>query len=204
MFGAIIGAGDGTRWSESARIPADRGTLAVDSLQLSKSERLVEDRRERRPGSLNHVAQSALAEQLSDLVAQHADPFRVRIEVETAVREVAAHTLVVIEPKDGPARFEGGQQDNGCLSHGERLLAATISSSSLIAPPCLKTSDHTLDPSPVAQDEGIGARLFERYNIVSDGDFRTAAEHRGLTGTIKGQPGTLSPFGESTNLQKTQ
>ncbi len=102
VLGAIIGARDGTRRSESARILADRGTLAVDGLQLSKNERLVEDRRERRPGPLNHVAQSTLAEQLSDLVAQQADPFRVRIEVETAVREVAAHTFVVIEQKTAP------------------------------------------------------------------------------------------------------
>jgi integrase len=36
--------------------------------------------------------------------------------------------------------------------------------------------------------------VFERYNIVSDGDLRTAATQlRGLTGTKKGQARTLSP-----------
>ena len=40
--------------------------------------------------------------------------------------------------------------------------------------------------------------VFERYNIVSDGDLRTAATQlRGLTGTKKGQSGTLSPVSES-------
>ena len=35
--------------------------------------------------------------------------------------------------------------------------------------------------------------VFERYNIVSAGDLRTAAEQlRGLTGTEKGQSGTLA------------
>jgi integrase len=39
--------------------------------------------------------------------------------------------------------------------------------------------------------------VFQRYNIVSDGDLRTAAHQlRGLTGTKKGQPGSLSPDGE--------
>ena len=40
--------------------------------------------------------------------------------------------------------------------------------------------------------------VFERYNIVSDGDLRTAAKQlRGLTGTIQGQWWTFSPAGES-------
>jgi hypothetical protein len=40
--------------------------------------------------------------------------------------------------------------------------------------------------------------VFERYNIVSDGDLRTAAvQLRGLTGTEMGQSGTLSPLSES-------
>ena len=40
--------------------------------------------------------------------------------------------------------------------------------------------------------------VFERYNIVSDGDLRTAATQlRGLTGTKKGQSGTASLDGES-------
>jgi hypothetical protein len=99
-------------------------SLAVDSFQFSKNERLVKNRRERRPGLLDHVAQSALAEQLSDLVAQQAQSFRVLIEVETANREVAAHTPVVIEPKDGPTRFKGGQENDGSLSCGEVPLRA--------------------------------------------------------------------------------
>ena len=40
--------------------------------------------------------------------------------------------------------------------------------------------------------------VFERYNIVSDGDLRTAADQlRGLTGTKQGQSGTLSPISDS-------
>jgi hypothetical protein len=40
--------------------------------------------------------------------------------------------------------------------------------------------------------------VFDRYNIVSAGDLRTAATQlRGLTGTKKGQSGTLSPENES-------
>jgi integrase len=42
--------------------------------------------------------------------------------------------------------------------------------------------------------------VFERYNIVSDGDLRTAATQlRGLTGTKEGQAGTFSPPSESEN-----
>jgi integrase len=40
--------------------------------------------------------------------------------------------------------------------------------------------------------------VFERYNIVSDGDLRTAATQlRGLTGTKQGQPGSVSSASES-------
>ena len=40
--------------------------------------------------------------------------------------------------------------------------------------------------------------VFERYNIVSDGDLRTAAlQLQGLTGAEKGQPGSLSAAAES-------
>jgi hypothetical protein len=40
--------------------------------------------------------------------------------------------------------------------------------------------------------------VFERYNIVSDGDLRTAAlQLQGLTGAEKGQAGSLSAEAES-------
>ena len=40
--------------------------------------------------------------------------------------------------------------------------------------------------------------VFDRYNIVIDGDLGTASHQlAGLTGTIQGQPGTLSPASES-------
>ena len=40
--------------------------------------------------------------------------------------------------------------------------------------------------------------VFERYNIVSDGDLRAAAAQlQGLTGTKKGQSGSLSAAAES-------
>ena len=40
--------------------------------------------------------------------------------------------------------------------------------------------------------------VFERYNIVSNGDLRAAATQlQGLTGTKKGQSGTVSPTSES-------
>ena len=40
--------------------------------------------------------------------------------------------------------------------------------------------------------------VFERYNIVSSGDLRTAAvQLQGLTGTKQGQSGTLSTSSES-------
>ena len=45
------------------------------------------------------------------------------------------------------------------------------------------------------------ASVFQRYNIVSDGDLRTAAHQlSGLTGTIQGQSGTalLSRAGETS------
>jgi hypothetical protein len=47
--------------------------------------------------------------------------------------------------------------------------------------------------------------MFERYNIVSDGDLRTAAEQlRGLTGTVQGQLGTLSLRSESEMSRITE
>ncbi len=36
------------------------------------------------------------------------------------------------------------------------------------ASPCLKTSGHTLDPSPIAQHEGIGARLPFSHRLGHD------------------------------------
>jgi integrase len=47
--------------------------------------------------------------------------------------------------------------------------------------------------------------VFQRYNIVSDGDLRTAAHQlRGLTGTGKGQSGSLSPDSEGETLRNAQ
>ena len=44
--------------------------------------------------------------------------------------------------------------------------------------------------------------VFDRYNIVSSGDLRTAAAQLdGLTGTKKGQSGTLSPPSESESVR---
>ena len=44
--------------------------------------------------------------------------------------------------------------------------------------------------------------VFDHYNIVSDGDLRTAAQQlSGLTGTIQGQSGTLSPTAGSETIK---
>jgi hypothetical protein len=44
--------------------------------------------------------------------------------------------------------------------------------------------------------------VFERYNIVSDGDLRSAATQLGgLTGTKQGQSGAVSPLSESENAE---
>jgi integrase len=47
--------------------------------------------------------------------------------------------------------------------------------------------------------------VFDRYNVVSDGDLRTAATQlQGLTGTEKGQAGTLSPGSESEAVRNAK
>jgi hypothetical protein len=47
--------------------------------------------------------------------------------------------------------------------------------------------------------------VFDRYNIVSAGDLRTAAARLdGLTGTKQGQSGTVSPSIESESSQIAQ
>jgi len=44
--------------------------------------------------------------------------------------------------------------------------------------------------------------VFDRYNIVSAGDLRTAAAQlQGLTGTKQGQSGTISASSESESSQ---
>jgi hypothetical protein len=47
--------------------------------------------------------------------------------------------------------------------------------------------------------------VFDRYNIVSSGDLRSAAAQlNGLTGTKKGQSGTVSPSIESETSKIAQ
>jgi hypothetical protein len=47
--------------------------------------------------------------------------------------------------------------------------------------------------------------VFDRYNIVSSGDLRTAAAKlHGLTGTKKGQSGTLSAASKSETPKTAQ
>jgi hypothetical protein len=47
--------------------------------------------------------------------------------------------------------------------------------------------------------------VFDRYNIVSSGDLRSAAKQLdGLTGTKQGQSGTLSASGESETSKTAQ
>ena len=47
--------------------------------------------------------------------------------------------------------------------------------------------------------------VFDRYNIVSEGDLRAAAgQLAGLTGTVQGRAGSLSPAGEGETLRNSQ
>lgn len=47
--------------------------------------------------------------------------------------------------------------------------------------------------------------VFDRYNIVSDGDLRTAAgQLAGLTGTVQGQSGSVSPGSEGETIKIPQ
>ena len=49
------------------------------------------------------------------------------------------------------------------------------------------------------------ASIFQRYNIVSDGDLRTAARQLGgLMGTKQGQSGTLTSVAHSETLKNAQ